>query len=454
MLGWLRHWLGKALPAPDPGASGSATGGWGGSDWLDAYRRRRPPTPRELVNELKGIAYACANINAAVCASYAPRLYVQTLTGQPAPRVRTRPVAAKTLLRLADLKGGGGVIEEVVAHPLLDLLRQVNPVHNAHDLLELTTLYQEITGRAYWLVDTDALGVPAALWPLPSQNVTPRRTAGSDQPVDWYEYRRPDGRILHYPASDVIAFRYPDPRDPYLGGLAPLAAAFESVTLGAEFAAYRTAVWSNKGMPSAIVSPADVISDQERTRIEAEWNQRFRRGGQGRVLVADSNLSVKMLETSPADLAALAEAGATNADIANAFGIPLPLVFPDTNLANLQSARELHALITVRPRLKRRDQKLNEQLVPRYDPTGRLFVESEDPLPDNSDTVLKRDKQDLETGVKTINEVRAERGLAPVPWGDSPWLPLTVAPTDVMGRTDLAPRTGRNSDPKRADTSA
>jgi hypothetical protein len=31
----------------------------------------------------------------------------------------------------------------------------------------------------------------------------------------------------------------------------------------------------------------------------------------------------------------------------------------------------------------------------------------------------------------TINEVRQDRGLPPVPWGETPWLPARWAPADV-----------------------
>src|ERR671933_628540 len=67
-------------------------------------------------------------------------------------------------------------LEEVLDHPLLTLLRQVNPVHNAFDLWELTQLYLEVHGRAFWYLALDpVLHVPREIWVLPAQNVTPRR---------------------------------------------------------------------------------------------------------------------------------------------------------------------------------------------------------------------------------------------------------------------------------------
>jgi hypothetical protein len=61
--------------------------------------------------------------------------------------------------------------------------------------------------------------------------------------------------------------------------------------------------------------------------------------------------------------------------------------------------------------------------VPWFDPTGRLFLASADPIPANQDQLLQLEQAHLKLGVRTINEVRAARGLPPVPWGERPWLP-------------------------------
>ena len=124
----------KAAP-PDrrrPGFTGGAV--------LDPYRRHREPGAAELLAELKNTAWTCAAINAAVCASYPPRLYVATRPGEAPPRCLTRALSPECKRRLYGrddlalrLKGVERV-EEVVDHPLLTLLQQVNPVHNAFNL--------------------------------------------------------------------------------------------------------------------------------------------------------------------------------------------------------------------------------------------------------------------------------------------------------------------------------
>jgi len=93
----------------------------------------------------------------------------------------------------------------------------------------------------------------------------------------------------------------------------------------------------------------------------------------------------------------------------------------------------------IHPRLERRDEKLNQQLVPYFDPTGRLFVASEDPTPMDPETTWQQQKIDMEFGVRTINEMRAEEGLPPVPWGDEPWLPVHMAPVSSRLRAGRSP---------------
>lgn len=415
LAGWLHP---KSMPLHF-----GASAGW---SFLDAYRRHREPAAVELLGELKNTAWTCAGINASVCASYPPRLYVTTSPGQAPPRCLTRAISPS--LRdavhqrgdLASRLKGAEKIEEVVDHPLLDLLRQVNAVHNGYDLLELTQFYLEVIGCAYWYIDLDpVLNIPSNIWILPAQSITPRRATGSNNLVDYYEYRAGgEGRKLD-PAS-VIHFRFPDPRDPYTSGLSPLRACFEQVALTSEYAAMKRAIYDNTGLPSVIISPSQLISEEERARLEEQWNQKFLRGGAGKALVSEAGLKVDILSHSMGDLASLADMQATKEDIANAFHVPLPFLSSDTNLANMRAADHLHKTIAIRPRLKRRDEKLNEQLIPFYDPSGRLFLMSDDPTPTLQDQQLKQQVADLKYGVRTINEIRNERGLPPVPWGDVP----------------------------------
>jgi HK97 family phage portal protein len=413
----LSRWLRHKSPAPFDG----------GSLPNHMLRRPRTPTASELFAELKGTAWTCASINAAVCASLPPRLFVSTTPAQPRLRCLTRSLDPAIVTRLAGVRGPAAPqIEEVLDHPLLTLLRQVHANLNAFDLWEQTQMSLDVLGSAYWLLDLDPiLEQPQAIWILPAQLVTPRRDPASPRLVDYYEYR---GQTLQtFAPSQVIHFRYPDPADPYSAGLSPLRACFEQAALASDYAAFRRAVYDNSAVPSVLLTPDEGISPEERTRLERQWREKLGRGGQGGALVSDASLKVTVLSHSMGDLAALADLKASKEDIANAFHVPLPFLSGDTNLANMQAADHLHKSLAILPRLRRRDEKLNAQLVPFFDPTGRLFFATPDPTPANQALVLEQEQSDLAHGVRTINEIRSSRGLAPVAWGDTPYaLPETI----------------------------
>jgi HK97 family phage portal protein len=209
-----------------------------------------------------------------------------------------------------------------------------------------------------------------------------------------------------------------------------LRACYEQVALTSDYAAMKKAVYENQAIPSAIVCPSEVIGEEERDRYETQWNAKLRRGGAGKILVAESALKVNVLQHSMGDVAQLAEIRATMEDICNAFSVPISYMTTNVNLANLQAAERQHMKNAIHPRLKRRDQKLNEQLVPRYDPSGRLFLASEDPTPVSPEVLWQQQKINLQFGVRTINEERDTQGLPPVPWGERPWLPANWWPVD------------------------
>jgi HK97 family phage portal protein len=422
-------WLHKSAPS-------SLTGGqWTGTGFIDSFKRNRNPTPNELQAELKGTAWTCASINAAVCASFGPRLFVKTGSDDPQPKCpvkRLAPTAERKLRAMPHLSPytrSARVIEEVLDHPILNLLNKANPVHNAFDLWELTTLYQEVQGCAYWYLVFGPLGTPTEIWILPAQNVTPKRAPNSRAIVDFYEYRN-GSAVQNFNPEQIIHFRYPDPRDPYTSGLSPLRACFEQVSLLSDYTAFKEAKFQNRAIPDAIVSPDEVIGEEERDRLESQWNSKFRRGGAGRILVAESALKVQLLNQSMGDAAAMAELGQTRQDIANAFHVPLSFLSTETNLANLQAADHQHMSKAIGPRLQRRDEKLNEQLVPLFDTTGRLFLASADPVPADPDATFRDKDINLKYGIFTINEIRATEGYDPVPWGDQPWLPANWLPAD------------------------
>src|SRR5262245_14017118 len=284
----------KSAPGPQPVSSSSPAG------FVDSLRRIREPGARDLLAELKSTAFACAFLNASVCAMHRPRLYVVTRSGEAAPKCPVRELgeaSKKSLEADAQAMSKEPNLQrwkEVIDHPLLTLLNKPNDWITGHDLMEQTTLQQECIGACYWKLEFDALDVPSEVWPLASHLMRPVRKQGSERPIDYYEYwTAPSPR--RFDVDEIVDFRYPDPKDPYTGALAPLRGSYEAALLNSKYNAIRSAVFDNNAVPGVIISPKEVVSDPERRRLETEWNQRFGRGKQGSVLVAESSLEVDII---------------------------------------------------------------------------------------------------------------------------------------------------------------
>ena len=66
------------------------------------------------------------------------------------------------------------------------------------------------------------------------------------------------------------------------------------------------------------------------------------------------------------------------------------------------------------PQLRLIQGVLNSQYLPRFENTERLWIQFDNPLPDD----LEQDRADVSGGVRTPNEIRRNRGLPPVEGGD------------------------------------
>ncbi len=411
--------------------------------YVDAFRRRRAPTARELLAQYKNTAYACVNINASTCAANLPKLYVKQSPGLPIPKCHHVPAPEKThWAREHGLITKSEEYLAVPAHPLIDLFSTANPVMGTWDIFFLLHAYLEIFGIAYWWMKPSPLfGTPEAIIPLQVQQTEPQWDYGT-QDLDILQMMTPTHyrshvnignsyKQLDIPAEQVVVFRFVDPNNPFQGGYSPMRAAVENCILNSEYIAHRQALWENRARPDCIVSPEEYVGEHEMRRLEREYNQKFKRAGMGRAYFPDFPVNVSPLHFSQGDAVSQSEHYMTKEDICNVFGVPMAFVTTDVNLSNIAGSESPYYRRTVAPRLYMRDQVLTETLCRLFDPTGRLCFYTEDPTPEDLVAKREQERSDLEHGVRTINEVRADNGMPPVEWGILPWLPTHFAPADM-----------------------
>jgi HK97 family phage portal protein len=436
MNNWLmraRRWIGTKLPTFD--VTSSERGETSESGYIDPWNTTRPPTDNELIQGYRETAFACANLNAQGMASLRLRLYS---TVRPAgERFAHRAVSRAETKRLDSLAYTPNIkqadsLRELATHPVLDLLSRVNVRMTSFDLLEITDLYQEILGQAYWYIELDpALNIPSAIWVLNPMLVTRRidRRSGTTAAL----YYGVGQNKTELPVDQIVEFHFPNLADPYGDGWPPLRACWQTYSTQSAAHSYTTAMLENRNRPDMAIIPKQQggWSTGTRRRIERELRQRFSRSGNGRTIIMQGDADVKPLSFPSKDLEMVALYNLSKEGVANAFGVPVSkLKTESVNRANAEAGNYSHARDAILPRSIRFAAALTQNLLRFYD--ERLFFAFDDPVPENEDRALRREAIHLKQNVITINEARAEIGRSETGWGDEPLVNANLVPISTI----------------------
>jgi hypothetical protein len=107
-------------------------------------------------------------------------------------------------------------IQAVSTHPLLSMLRSGNPWIVGISLMEMTQIYIDLTGKAFWLLERKQVGnlsIPYRAWPLPPHWIQQLPTPGTP----YYEVHFPNS-LQRIAETDVLRFHRPDVLNPYMQG--------------------------------------------------------------------------------------------------------------------------------------------------------------------------------------------------------------------------------------------
>ena len=404
-----------------------------------------------LLNAYKSWVYVCCNLRASTFASTPLRLYVALPEGKSASKGVTRPISKmkkKELLSQSHIANNPAVmkaaeIEEVVDHRLINTLNTVNPHMNRVDLLEITSLYQDLSGNAYWYLVKDGLGLVEQIYAIPPDRISIIR-----DPVEFisgYEYRYGTKRVV-FPNDSIIHFKYPNPKDVYYGA-SPLQAVAESFNINENMNTYENSMFANNArMEGYFTSPAgtkgsDPIDEESWERIKVELQQTSAGvGNVGKTHFFSHGIEFKPTSWQPRELGFLKGREWTQQEIFDAFVVPLALFDPAANRANAETANLILTRYGIRPNHIRLESKLNEYIGPAFD--EKLFLAFDNVVPEDNDFRLKEDVALQGSGAKSINEVRKERSMEPVEGGDEPLVARGLTPLSQVGYEPAADEDG------------
>lgn len=164
-----------------------------------------------------------------------------------------------------------GELVDVKAHPAMGILTQNTKFITGYALKELTSIYLDTVGEAFWAIQRNKAGAPMAAWPIPPHWVSfepvPTEKAGEYL----YQYRiRHAGYNETLEADDVIHWCIPDPANPYGRGIGQAHALVDEVDIDEYSAQHLKTFFYNRARPDVIIS-SDNLSPGQTKQLEDSW---------------------------------------------------------------------------------------------------------------------------------------------------------------------------------------
>lgn len=386
--------------------------------------RWKQQTQRELVAKNIGWVYKASSINAENLNSFPLRLFAAKGSSRSSRSVskhtrrwlggeygRTNPGAK--VVQFANSMNDD--VEEVMEHPVLDLLDAGNPWMSGCAVLEFAHLMRELTGNSYLVPVFDG-DIPTELWPLASQDV--RVLPDRDGLVEGYIYGRATHVEAKFEADEVMHHKgLLDPNDPYYG-MSWLRAVSMSADIDTHSNVHELSVWENDARPNMAVMLKGSTSKEQLKVFKDELNAAHmgsHKSGKTMVFSAE-DLSVAPMQFSPREMEYLEGKQNTRDTIMAAAGVPKSLFTnDDVNLASAKVGETIYARNTLVPRLRRWAEDCNRFFLPLFDiEPGEMFLSFDNPVPDDREEIVQETNISVRNGTISRNEARRALGNDPI----------------------------------------
>jgi len=302
---------------------------------------------------------------------------------------------------------------EVTDHWLMNLIDKPNDHMSTFELWELTHIYLNTGGVAYWeLVRTDRNPAAPVVEVLPLRPDWIKVIPDRKEYIGGYQYEV-NGQTIEYEPWEILAFPLPNPIDEFRP-LSPLARVAREIGIDNETTDFTKTFFENNGVPGGIISTDQQLTKEESDRIELRWWQRFRGNRRGRTAVLGHGAQYQQLSMSFKDMEFESLRAFTETRICAAFGVD-PVLLPSWvgiryggKYSNYAEARKHLWDETIIPSLRRIETKISTLLEDGL--TARFDVSGVQALQENENDKYVRIISAYEKGLITRNESRLQLG--------------------------------------------
>ncbi len=320
-------------------------------------------------------------------------------------------------------------LEELDNHPLLDKLYQPNKFMVKEDLIEFTNLHMDLVGESFWYQIKDGKGQLLEIWPLNPTLI--QVVPDAKDFIKGYVYTAPSGEKIPMSPDEIIHFKDIDPNNMYRG-MGIVQASARAIDTDTNAADWNRNYFYNSAVPMMALSSDRKLSDVAYTRIQEEWNQKFKGTDNAhKWALLEEGLKATLLQTSQKDMEFLEGRKFNRTQILAMFRTSASIlgITEDVNRANAEANEYTFSKHVLLPRIKRITNRITEDLAIQYD--EKLIISFEDPVPEDKEFRLNEKEKSVGKW-KTVNEIREEEGLDPVDGGDMLFTNAGQVPLSMM----------------------
>lgn len=346
---------------------------------------------------------------------------------------------AKVNFKLYRLKNNGD-LEQVISHPLLELLYKLNPQMTKFDFFELSMTYLDLFGASPWYLDKGLTGNKVqAIYLLRPEFLTAE--LDNTGAIVRYKYQLGSFSAIYQP-EDVIMLKNYNPSDP-TKGLGTIEAVRDNAEQDDYMRQSNTNLMKNDTRLSGVIEVPGTPKQEAIDRIEKQWGQRF--GGfnnSGKTKILTDNMKYVPLGLSPKDMDYVASQNFNRDEILAIFGVPKE-IFGNLSTANRASAEAVEFIFskwTIEPIVQKYTEQLNEFLVPLFG--SDLWLKFDDLTREDEEKLLNKVNL-LTDKVLTRNESRELYGYGPMKGGDELW--NSFSNIAISSNSDNAKRLGMSN---------
>lgn len=319
-------------------------------------------------------------------------------------------------------------------HPLQRCLLRPNPGQGQSRFLDEGMRYLCLAGNEYMYRD-----VPTGKSMMELYNQRPDRIrivpGNAAQPVAYYEYTVGGQKVMYKPEQILHLKLFHPTNDWY--GLSPLEVAAPEVDVLNLSTEWNARILTNDGRPSLIIKTAGSLTDEQYERARERILEKF--SGPENVGLPigplEGGLEAQIVSFSAKDMDFRNLDKQTRLKIATLYNTPPEMIGDSENktYSNYQEARRAFYEDNIIPKTRWWRDELNYWLAPLFGESIYIDYDPEsiEAIRENRSQLITDRNSQLDRGIITRNEYRAEEGRDPVQGGDVLTVSGSVMPLDA-----------------------